>query len=70
MPDTTHHLLDRRAAADYLAIGVPTLDKLRLNGGGPRYIKYARTVRYRRAALDEYLAAHERVSTSDNGGGK
>lgn len=39
---------------------------LRCSGGGPRYVKLSPTiVRYRRADVDEWLAARERESTFD-----
>lgn len=52
-------------AAAYLRLSRQTLELLRLNGGGPRYAKLGRSVRYRRAALDEWLAANEQNHTAE-----
>ncbi|MEX6504653.1 helix-turn-helix transcriptional regulator [Pseudomonas zhanjiangensis] len=52
-------------AAQYLRLSRQTLELLRLNGGGPRYAKLGRSVRYRRAALDEWLAANEQNHTAE-----
>lgn len=52
-------------AAHYLRLSRQTLELLRLNGGGPRYAKLGRSVRYRRAALDEWLAANEQNHTAE-----
>lgn len=52
-------------AANYLRLSRQTLELLRLNGGGPRYAKLGRSVRYRRAALDEWLAANEQNHTAE-----
>jgi len=42
-------------AAEYLRIKVPTLEKWRLKGSGPAYIKVGRLIRYRQSALDDWL---------------
>jgi len=51
-------------AAAYLGLSTSTLEKLRLTGGGPEYIKLGRTVVYDPASLDEFVAANRRKSTS------
>lgn len=61
-------VLDTQAAADYLLVSPALLEYYRVRGGGPRYSKLGRLVRYRRAALEEWLQARERSSTSDRGG--
>lgn len=43
------------------------LDKTRVYGGGPVYIKCGKRVSYRRSALDAWLKERERTSTSDRG---
>lgn len=62
-------VFDTAAAADYLGVSVATLELLRVRGGGPKYVKLKRLVRYRHAALDEWMLARERRSTSDIDGG-
>jgi len=52
-------------AASYLAVSRQTLELLRVKGGGPRYAKLGRLVRYRRAALDEWLASKEQNHTAE-----
>jgi predicted DNA-binding transcriptional regulator AlpA len=53
-------------AASYLGIGKSTLEKLRLTGLGPIYIKAGpRVVVYDIADLDAWLAARRRASTSE-----
>ena len=56
--------LDTTAAADYLGLGKSTLDKLRVNGGGPTFAKYGRRVVYDPDDLDTWADRHKRTSTS------
>lgn len=44
-----------------------TLEKLRVFGGGPPYLKLGRAVRYRPADLDAWLVARLTESTSVRG---
>ena len=54
------------AAALYLGIAESTLNKMRLTGYGPPFVKVgARAVAYRKADLDAWLQARVRRSTSD-----
>ena len=52
-------------AAQFLRLSRQTLELLRLQGGGPRYAKLGRSVRYRRAALDEWLESREQSHTAE-----
>jgi len=54
--------LTTKQAAEFLQIKETTLEQWRWNGRGPRYCKIGRSVRYRKADLDAFLA--ERVYTS------
>ena len=54
-------------AADYCGSSASTFEKLRLFGGGPRYMKIGRRVVYDPTDLDAWLAANRRTSTSDHG---
>lgn len=49
--------------------GVPpaTLATWRSRGGGPKFLKLGRVVRYRRRTLFEWMAARERRHTGDTG---
>ncbi|WEZ84651.1 DNA-binding protein [Rhizobium sp. 32-5/1] len=52
------------AAAIYTGASASTLNKLRLTGGGPAYIKLGKTVVYDPADLDAWLSSKRRRSTS------
>lgn len=61
------HTLATPEAAAYLGIAPSTLNKTRLSGDGPRFVKLGRSVRYRIEDLDQYLNDNVRRSTSDLG---
>lgn len=48
-------LVDTAQAARYLGLSRSTLEKYRVYGGGPRYHKYSKVVRYRPEDLDAWL---------------
>ncbi|HZG10154.1 MAG TPA: helix-turn-helix domain-containing protein [Allosphingosinicella sp.] len=56
--------VDTEGAAACLGMAVSTLEKLRVTGGGPRYVKAGRAVRYRIVDLEAYLAERVVESTS------
>ena len=59
-------LMKTREAAAYLGVSESTLEKLRLNGGGPRFLRIAgRSVRYRQADLGAWAEARACQSTSE-----
>ncbi len=53
------------AAARLLGFKPNTLEKMRIAGTGPRYLKLGRAVRYRVADLEEYMNARSVQSTSE-----
>lgn len=55
---------DTRRASAYIGLSRSTLEKLRVFGGGPTYLKLGRAVRYGQVDLDEWLAARLVQSTS------
>lgn len=55
-------------AAAYCGSSASTFEKLRLFGGGPRYIKIGRRVVYDPVDLDAWIAENKRRNTSDAGG--
>jgi hypothetical protein len=57
--------LRTKAAAEYSGLTKSTLEKFRLTGGGPAYIKIVHTVIYDTDDLDAFLAAHRRQSTAE-----
>ena len=60
-----YRLVDERYAARYLGIATRTLQWWRLIGKGPPYHKIGRLVRYDLAALDSFIEAQTRSSTSE-----
>jgi len=63
----TEEIMDTEKAAAYLAISPALLIKFRGIGGGPRYVKLGRAVRYSSDGLAAWLRENERGSTSDSG---
>ena len=57
-------LMDERAAANYLDIGVRFMQKSRVRGDGPKFVKVGGRVRYRLADLDAFIEAHVVKSTA------
>jgi hypothetical protein len=57
--------LTTQEAADYVRLSKSTLDKLRVAGGGPIYIKYKRKVFYDTADLDSWMDGQKQASTAD-----
>jgi predicted DNA-binding transcriptional regulator AlpA len=54
------------AAAHYLGIAESTLNKTRLTGEGPPFVKVGpRAVAYRKSDLDAWISTRVRRSTSD-----
>ena len=54
-----------KEAAAALGLAVATLEKLRIYGGGPHYLKLNRAVRYDRADLMAWAGARRVASTSE-----
>ena len=55
-------------AADYVGLSPSTLEKKRIDGSGPEFIRLGgRAVGYDLHALDSWLDGQRRTSTSDNG---
>ncbi|WP_414615112.1 helix-turn-helix transcriptional regulator [Stenotrophomonas pavanii] len=57
--------LSTTAAADWLGLSKSTLDKMRCEGRGPRYLRVGKRCFYRPADLDAYLEAAV-VETADS----
>ena len=60
-------LLTTAEAAARVGLSPRTLERLRVTGGGPKYRKIGRWVRYTEQDLDEWLESCTRTSTSDDG---
>lgn len=59
-------LLTPKEAARFLNLSVSWLAKRRLDGNGPAYIKMGGAVRYSQAALQQWMKARQRLSTSSS----
>lgn len=66
MQDT--ELLTVEEAAQRLKVSRHTLNRWRVEGQGPPYLKYARVVRYVAATLDAWLIERTRRSTRESRG--
>ena len=64
---STQKLLDTGEVAQTYGFGKSTLDKLRMTGEGPRFVKRGRRVLYDPADVNEWLEGLKRRSTSDRG---
>jgi excisionase family DNA binding protein len=60
-------LMRESEAARRLGLSKRTLQKWRVTGGGPDFLKFGRAVRYSVEALEKWLARSRRRSTSDRG---
>ena len=58
-------LIDTPAASSYLGVCISTLEKYRIYGGGPRFVRVGRAVRYRLADLNSWIDARVVSSTSE-----
>ncbi|QGM99649.1 helix-turn-helix transcriptional regulator [Methylocystis parvus] len=59
-------LVDEAGAAEILQISARTLQAWRMKGGGPRYVRVGRSVRYSINDLNSWIEARKASSTSDN----
>lgn len=60
-------ILNTREAADYVRLGKPTMERFRISGEGPVYVKLGGAVRYRKNDLDSWIETRRVRSTSDAG---
>jgi predicted DNA-binding transcriptional regulator AlpA len=58
-------LLTQREAALALRLSERTLERLRVQGVGPRYVKLKKRVLYQQSELDRWIAARVVRSTSE-----
>jgi predicted DNA-binding transcriptional regulator AlpA len=59
-------MVDTATAAQYVGLAKNTLEKMRLYGGGPRFSKYGRAVRYSVTELDAWIEKNSAASTSEH----
>jgi hypothetical protein len=57
-------MLNVKQAAEYTGLSKSSLDKLRIFGGGPLYIKVGARVVYDRVDLESWLAGKKIANTS------
>jgi len=57
--------LNTDQAAHYVSLSRRTLEKMRTAGGGPRFRKHGRYVRYHIDDLNEWSSEHVKTSTSE-----
>lgn len=58
-------LLKTREAAKYVSLASVTLERMRITGEGPAFVKLGRCVRYRRADLENWINGRLLRSTSE-----
>jgi hypothetical protein len=58
------HYLTTAQAAQYLGFSRQFLEIARHKGGGPKYLKFSRAIRYHLAELDEWMLSHRRQHTA------
>lgn len=64
---TDKPFLGTAEAADYLGLKRCTLEAWRCRGGGPRFAKFGRAVRYRLTDLDDWIESRTRENTIEQG---
>jgi predicted DNA-binding transcriptional regulator AlpA len=62
----TDPLLHPKEIANLLGVSDSWLAKSRLTGLGPAFVKVGRAVRYRLSAVQDYIKARTRPSTSED----
>ena len=62
---TTSPYRDTQGASDHSGLSASFLEKLRVVGGGPPFIKVGKAVRYKLSDVDAWLAERTRRSTSE-----
>ena len=60
----TKTILTVAEAAEYLGLAQSTLNKWRCIGGGPKYLKMGKAVRYRMIDIQKWLKDNQRSHTS------
>lgn len=58
-------LFNTAEAAEYVRLAAITLERMRLSGEGPAFVKLGRSVRYRRIDVDNWIASRVVRSTSE-----
>jgi predicted site-specific integrase-resolvase len=65
--DSTVVVMSEATAAETLGLSARTLERWRVEGRGPAFIKLGKSVRYRPVDLAEFIERQRRTSTSEVG---
>ena len=65
MSEYWSRLLTTKEAADELRMSPRTLERMRLDGDGPKFVKARRSVRYRMVDIERWAVGQMRASTSE-----
>ena len=60
-------LLSQREAAALLSLSERTLERFRVSGTGPKFVRLGRSIRYRPTDIEAYIAAGVVASTAEQG---
>jgi predicted DNA-binding transcriptional regulator AlpA len=58
-------LVNQKIAAQLLGISVRTLERYRVVGSGPRYVRLGRLIRYRQVDIEDFVKSNLCTSTSE-----
>jgi len=58
-------LLTQRQAAEMLALSERTLERFRVTGSGPKFVRCGRSIRYRLSDVEAWIASRVVGSTSE-----
>ncbi|MDT8320745.1 MAG: helix-turn-helix domain-containing protein [Xanthomonadales bacterium] len=61
--NSANDLFDTQQAAEYLGLKRTTLEAWRCRGGGPKFAKFGRVVRYRQSDIDSWIESRTRDNT-------
>jgi predicted DNA-binding transcriptional regulator AlpA len=64
-PTMDNRTVDTKGASEHIGLAESTLERARVRGDGPPYVKLGRSVRYRICDLDRWVAARLVSSTSE-----
>lgn len=65
--ETPHDIMTTAEAATHSRLSQPTMERFRISGEGPVFIKLGGAVRYFRRDIDAWLESRRVRSTSDGG---
>lgn len=63
--NSTSDLLTPKETAVFLKVSLSWLAKARMNGEGPAFVKFGRSVRYSAVAMKAWLKCRRRFSTNE-----